>query len=337
MIRAAVGPLARALERGRLKTPVALLAARVWAARAVVSRPVALPRGTAVIGVGGATLGGSHKTPVALALAAALSNRGERVAVVAHGYASRLRGAREAAPGDTARGIGDDAAWLARELAPAGVPVFVGDRSRALALAALRAPVIVVDGLLQARPARLALSLLAIDAAAPWGADACPPAGDLRAPRDALLDAADAVVAVAPEEPPGLAIPGRPYFCVRTELLAGVASNGEVVDLAAARRVRIGVVLSIARPDRFIRSLAARGIEPVITRLFADHTVPRAAPSHRAMPAVDMWLTTPKCATKLGEHYEGAPVVVVRQRLLRPDGMVALCLGAASLRGAPDR
>ena len=324
MIRAAVGPLARALERGRLRSPAALLAARVWAARAAVSRPVALPRGAAVIGVGGATLGGSHKTPVTLALAAALRKRGERVAVVVHGYASRVRGAREADERDAARVIGDDAAWLARELVPAGVPVFVGDRNRALALAAARASVVVVDGLLQAHPDRLALSLLAVDAAAPWGADACPPAGDLRARREALLDATDAVVAVSPEEPPRFVIPGRPWFAVRTELVASAAMTGEEVELDAVKRIRVGVVLSIARPDRFVRSLAARGIEPSATRLFADHSVPREAHPRCGTPAVDVWLTTPKCATKLGEHYEGAPVVVVRQRITLPDGLLAL-------------
>jgi tetraacyldisaccharide 4'-kinase len=277
-----------------------------------------------VIGVGGATLGGSYKTPVTLALAAAMGERGERIAVVAHGYASRLRGAREATPHDPARLIGDDAAWLVRELAPAGIPVFVGDRDRALALAAARAPVVVVDALLQAHPERLALSLLAIDAAAPWGADACPPAGDLRARRAALLAAADAVVAVSPEEPPRLDTPGRPLFSVRTELVANTATTGEAVDLAAVRRARVGVVLSIARPDRFVRSLAVRGVEPVVTRLFADHSFPRAGRSRRATPSVDLWLTTPKCATKLDGHFEGAPVVVVRQRLLLPDALIAL-------------
>jgi tetraacyldisaccharide 4'-kinase len=282
---------------------------------------VALPRGARVIGVGGSTLGGSHKTPVTLALAEALKRRGEKVAVVAHGYASRVRGAREASVRDSALAIGDDAAWLARELLPAGVPVFVGDRRQALALAAMRASVVVVDALLQARPERLALSLLAVDAARPWGAGACPPAGDLRAPRDALLGAADAVVAVSPDEPTHPVIPGRPWFYLRTELVASAATNGEAVDLDAVKRARVGVVLSIARPDRVIRSLAARGIEPVTARLFADHSIPRAA-RQRGTPAVDVWLTTPKCATKLGEHFEGAPVVVVRQRFVLPDGLL---------------
>jgi tetraacyldisaccharide 4'-kinase len=323
VISAAVGPLARALERGRLRSPLALLTARIWAARAAASRPLALPRGAAVIGVGGATLGGSHKTTLTLALAAALRERGERVAVVAHGYRARVASAREAHPRDAAQVIGDDAAWLARELVPAGVPVYVGDRGHALELAARRAPVVIVDSLLQAHPERLALSLLAVDGVAPWGACACPPAGDLRARRDALLDATDAVVAVSPDEPAPVSSPGRPQFRVRAELYAS-AADGAAIALDSIKGVRAGVVLAIARPDRFVRSLAARGIEPVAMRLFADHSVPRACRSRRGAPPVDLWLTTPKCATKLGEHYEGAPLAVVRQRLFLPDVLLAM-------------
>jgi tetraacyldisaccharide 4'-kinase len=289
-----------------------------------VARPVTLPRGAAVVGIGGATLGGSHKTSLTLALATALKEQGERVAVVAHGYASRVRGAHEAGERDTARVIGDDAAWLARELVPAGVPVIVGERNRALALAATRASTIVVDALLQAHPERLALSLLAVDAGSPWGAHACPPAGDLRAPPEALLAATDAVVAVSPEEPTRLVIPRCPSFFVRSELLAHAARSGEGVDFDALGRLRVGVVLSIARPDRFIRSLALCGIEPLALRLFADHSVPREVRPRRAASGVDLWLTTPKCATKLDDYYDGAPVVVVSQRLALPDGLLAL-------------
>ncbi len=53
---------------------------------------------------------------------------------------------------------------------------------------------IVVDGLLQAAPVRLAASLLVVDAEAPWGSGRCPPLGDLRAERGRLLKACDGVV-----------------------------------------------------------------------------------------------------------------------------------------------
>jgi tetraacyldisaccharide 4'-kinase len=125
---------------------------------------VVLPRDVAVIGVGGATLGGSYKTPLVIALSRAVAASGEQVAVVAHGYTGRVRVARRVSPGDAVVDVGDDALYLCRELEPCGVPVVVGPRQAALRLAATLAPRVVVDGLLQAEPERLALSVLVLDA-----------------------------------------------------------------------------------------------------------------------------------------------------------------------------
>ncbi|HVW26810.1 MAG TPA: tetraacyldisaccharide 4'-kinase [Polyangiaceae bacterium] len=332
MIRAAV---ARALERGALRGSIARAAAGVWEARADVVREVPLPSGTAVIGVGGATLGGSYKTPLTLALSLALGRRGA-VSVVGHGYGARVRAPRVVLPADDAAGVGDDAAWLARALAGAGIPVVVGEREAALAEASRAAAVVVVDGMLQALPRPLTLSLLAVDAARPWGSDACPPAGDRRASRAALLGATDAVVAVrdagedAAGEAPGAAA-GRdalaamasvvPVFTASSEVTV-VLPGGRHAPLTELRDARVGVVLAVARADRILRTLRARGVRPAETRLFADHAFPRERGGRRR---VDLWLTTPKCATKLGDAYEGATVAEVRQSLTLPDALLALC------------
>ena len=221
-----------------------------------------------MVGVGGATLGGSYKTPLVLALARALAERGERAAVVAHGYGSeRSFEPRCVGPRDSAKSVGDDAFWLFGELSPLGVPVVVGgDRSAALALGASLSPRLIVDGLLQAEPRRLALSVLAVDAARPWGAGQCPPAGDLRAPRASLLAAADVVVRVVPEYAASVASP-RPepsldagsctVVDVASALLGATSPEGELVSLASLAGRSIGVVLAIARPDRVLASLAA--------------------------------------------------------------------------------
>jgi tetraacyldisaccharide-1-P 4'-kinase len=50
------------LERGSSSLPIRALS-RVWERFANVVRPLAIPPGVQVIGVGGATLGGSGKTP----------------------------------------------------------------------------------------------------------------------------------------------------------------------------------------------------------------------------------------------------------------------------------
>jgi hypothetical protein len=128
------------------------------------------------------------------------------------------------------------------------------------------------------------------------GAPMRPPAGDLRARREALL---------APRTPSSrsrrrsrsIASPGPVVPRPRARRRGG----RRIVDLDAKRGPR-RVVLSIASGP--VRSeLAARGIEPVTTRLFADHSVPRCPLS---APARGLWLTTPKCATKLGCERTGA-------------------------------
>ena len=179
IVRATLGSrAARALERGALGFVAPRVFSESWANRAQVSRPVGLPQEASVVGVGGATLGGSYKTPLVLALARTLVARGEPVTVHAHGYRSTKGAARCVGVRDSARTVGDDALWLFRELStlPVPVPVVVGrDRSCALAFAATLAPLVVSDALLQTSPERLALSILALDAERPWGAGACPP------------------------------------------------------------------------------------------------------------------------------------------------------------------
>src|SRR5262249_21767504 len=154
-------------------------------------RRVDLPSGVRAIAVGGATLGGSGKTPLAIAAALALSAAGARVAFVGHAYRARPGRGRGVTGGDPSSEGGDGGRVAARALPPAGVPVLVGPaRADAIALAGSLADVLVLDGVAQTAPAPAALALLALDATAPWGRPAAvPPAGDLRAPRAALLAA----------------------------------------------------------------------------------------------------------------------------------------------------
>lgn len=338
--------IARALESGAWRSPIADGLSWAWAGMAKPARPVVLPGGVRVVGVGGPTLGGSYKTPLVVALARAIAERGERVAVVAHEYGARRR-ARTSEPGDAcrvsptdrARDVGDDALLMARALvesgasagsplhprgasAPAGnaVAVFTGARRRdVLALAATFSPLVLVDGLLQTTPERLALSILVVDAHEPWRLGSCPPRGDLRASARALDAAADVVLSVfdaAGERPRG----GDSSWRLESRVTGASHGAGQALTFAALREMRLGLVLAVARPERIVRSLRARGIEPVETRLFSDHAVPRPARS-RGRP-VDAWLTSSKCATKLGETYDGAPLFVLDHRLEVPPRIV---------------
>jgi tetraacyldisaccharide 4'-kinase len=193
-------------------------------------RRVSLPA-AAVIGVGGATLGGSGRTPLAIAVARALD-----AVLVGHGYGGRVRAPRFVRADDDPALVGDEAILCARV-----VKTVVGPRQEAIAFAAAHARTVVVDRLLQTRPRRLSYSLLAVDAEAPRGSGTTLPFGDLLARRDHLLAACDEVVPVSR----AVAIPPIP---------AGA---------------RVGVVTSMARPYRLRSALQHLDVRVFIER--GDH------------------------------------------------------------------
>jgi tetraacyldisaccharide 4'-kinase len=337
IVRTTLGAaIGSALARGLPPSKVATWVAAPWASRASVVRDVALPPGKIVIGVSGPTLGGSYKTPFTAAFAEALSRHGRAVAVVSHGYGARALGTpRAVAMTDDVRAVGDDALAVARALVPHSVPVVVGARREdSLAFAASLGDVIVVDGLLQTTPERLALSILVTDATRPFGAGLCPPAGDLRAPEETLRAAADLVVSVSDDGESG---PERGDTLAATFSIEGARrASGETVSLASLSDRPVGVVLTVARPERVLRALGRAGILPVETRLFRDHATPRALRPRGGGPEV--WLTTEKCATKLGTTYDGAAVLVLQGRLSPPEAIVrrALSLRASLTHPTPQ-
>lgn len=260
-------------------------------------RDLALPRGVRVIGVGGATLGGSFRTPVAIALAGAM----EGAALVLHGAGARVTRARIVERDDDVGVVGDEALIAARELTN---PVIVAPtRTEAIAFAARHARVLVVDRLLQARPVRLARSLLAVDAETPFGSGATLPFGDLAAPRAKLLAACDEVVAIA-------------------------RADEELTIDARARTLRVGAIASLARPSRMLRALRGLGIEPKVFVERTDHAIVDDAErrtldrlAHRER--LDAWVVDAKTAAL------GIPGIELRHRVNLPAGVLDRALAEA--------
>jgi tetraacyldisaccharide-1-P 4'-kinase len=398
--------------------------ASIWGATAAryVERPLDLPARSCVIGIGAPLLGGSCKTPFAIALAISMAKRGARVALVGHAYGAKPAVAKIVSPHDDVAIVGDDALFAARELAGHAVPVVVAkSRADAVHFAAERADIVIVDGLLQTRPARLFRSMLLLDGKRPWGNGCCPPAGDLRAPHDALLSATDRVViiddarddgvhpenaandvertfassggalidemaafekarlpeiptprarvtshldsvslrvgagALAATHPPSTPIAAvhrtpAPFSFVLPESdrlddpasIASVPPFGSTATLASGRSARIrleslrghtlGLVLTIARPDRILETLARRGIEPALIASFPDHHRPSATEltrlAARSTQRIELWLTTGKCATKLPACIAEVPVAVLEHRLELPLSLVNWALSA---------
>jgi len=273
-----------------------------------VERPLAFREGTKVVVVGGSTLGGSGKTPLAMACAEALSRNGTRVALVGHAHAAVPGRARRVSPDDDVRLVGDEAIVCARRLSPLGIEVVVAPtRQAALGLALERADVAVVDGVGQTRPRRATLALLALDAADPWGAGSCPPRGDLKAPTLALLAAADRVVLVG--EGQGMTSSEAQFLPLdRAEVVSQGARlpsglGGELLAWDALRPLRLGLWTALARPQRVLRDLLARGVIPEVTWFGQDH---RPSPPSAAGTRLDLWLTTHKCGAHRGGADAGA-------------------------------
>jgi tetraacyldisaccharide 4'-kinase len=295
----------RALERGALRGLLARVASSAWASACAPSvvRRVVLPAGVRVVCIGGATLGGSGKTPLAIACATELAAAGARVALVGHAYRANPRRARVVTPDDALADVGDEALLAARALAASPAPsasracvVVAPRRADAIALAARHADVLVLDGVAQTAPRRASLALLAVDPEEPWGhAAALPPCGDLRAPIAALLDACDEIVPVGERE--GSAVAASLSPCSR----------------------RVGLLCALARPERVLRSLARHGVTPLAVVRAADHGpfAPAALADARALSRsdrLDVWLATPKCALHLRGFDLGAPLEMLDHR-----------------------
>jgi len=309
--------MARRLERGAPGGWLARLGSRTWSATMRLDRPLRWREGARVIVVGGATVGGSGKTPLAIACAEVLHGAGARVAVVGHAYRAHPGRARRVSPQDDVREVGDEALECAGRLWGRGVPVVVGrSRQAALDLALDMADVAVVDGPCQTTPGRASLALLAVDASSPWGSGLCPPQGDLRAPPPVLLAETDRVVAIGAGS-----LPGGVDFDRAEVVSDGAHLDGRLRGWEELRRFRVGLLTAIARPQRVVAMLEEHGVRPTVTIHGADH---RAARRERLRPGmVDLWLCTPKCRTHLGPPpavvpaFEGAVPVATLDYSLR--------------------
>jgi tetraacyldisaccharide-1-P 4'-kinase len=307
--------LATTLEEGSWKGALATFASRGWArlSAACVARPVSWSRGR-VITVGGATLGGSGRTPLALACVKLLAEAGTQVALVGHAYRASPGRARWVGPHDPVAAVGDEALACARALrevaGAGGAGVVVGPtRQGALDAALARADVAVLDGPVQLAPRKADLALLAVDARAPWGSGACPPSGDLRAPVAALLASTDRIVRIGDGD------------AAATIASNGAHLRGRLLTWAELRGHRIGLVTSLARPRRVLEHLARHGISPVTFIPTPDHAAPSRRARARAAQArdVDLWLCSAKCSVHLenaGDELAGRPVAVLEYAII---------------------
>jgi tetraacyldisaccharide 4'-kinase len=251
-----------------------LLAPAAAAYGFVAARCMAQPgwrAGVPVLCIGNFTVGGSGKTPTAIAVAKVLAKAGRRPFFLSRGYGGTLAGpVRVDAQGSAA--VGDEPLLLAR-VAPT---IVARDRpAGARAAIAAGAETIVMDDGWQNPSLAKDLVIAVLDGRRGIGNGRVFPAGPLRAPLSSQLGHADALLVIGP---PG---PAAAPAIAAAEARRLPRFAGELVpDPAVVARLagmRVLAFAGIADPDKFFATLEAGGIIVAARRGFPDH--------HRYAPA----------------------------------------------------
>ncbi len=233
-----------------------------------------------VVSVGGVSVGGSGKTPVAALVARLLRDAGHRPAVLTRGYSRAVASAGVTVVSDGRQILadldhaGDEPLMLARDLP--GVPVLV-TRDRYLAglfaESRLDCTVHVLDDGFQHFELERDIDLVLLS---PEDVDRplTLPSGRLREPLD-VVRAASAIVVSGADAERSASIGrtvgvGNVFRLTRRldppRLVGGAGSEG-----AAGAGAPVVAVAGIARPDRFFAALEADGWTVAARLAFADH------------------------------------------------------------------
>ena len=221
-----------------------------------------------VLSIGNLTLGGTGKTPLGIALAQGLEERGWRVAVLLRGYGTRRRNPCQVSSSSSCAEVGDEALEYAQSLGE-GVAWVGSNRRQSAALAeAAGATVILLDDGLQHWRLGRDLDLSLLDRKHGLGNRLVFPAGPLREPLDQLARADGLVFTGAEPVEPLPAIPvgwpsHKPRFDVRFCLVPPPQLQQE----------RLVAFCGIGLPEKFFSALRACGLELVATESFPDHHV----------------------------------------------------------------
>jgi tetraacyldisaccharide 4'-kinase len=267
-----------------------------------------------VLCVGNPTLGGSGKTPTALALARLLIDAGERPFLLSRGYGGRLAGPVRVDPQHhRADDVGDEPLLLAR-CAPT---IIARDRVAGARFARVAgASVIVLDDGFQNPSLAKDLSILVVDGRRGVGNGLVFPAGPLRAPLVAQLDRAQAMLTLG-DGPTAAAMESA--AALRGLTLFRGTLVPDAAGVAALKGNRVLAFAGIGDPDKFFATLSDAGVDVVIRRGFADHHRFTAADAESLLVEADRaglsLATTEKDFVRLA-HRRALAALAERSRVL---------------------
>jgi tetraacyldisaccharide 4'-kinase len=211
-----------------------------------------------VVCVGNLTVGGTGKTPVAIAIAGLLLGRGLKTVFLSRGYGGRERGPIFVKPtNDLANQVGDEPLLLSG----AARVIVARNRAEGAQMAdAARADVIVMDDGHQNFAVAKDLSIVVVDAQDGFGNGYVLPAGPLREPVTQGLARADAVVLIGDGAP---ALNGFSGPVLRAHLKPAQDDD--------FRGKRVVAFAGIGRPEKFFDTLKSLGADIVEAVPFGDH------------------------------------------------------------------
>lgn len=258
-----------------------------------------------VICIGNLVAGGAGKTPVALAVAEALAQRGRKPGFLTRGHGGRIRDPHRVDPDrDSAMVVGDEPLLLASQ-----APCIVSpDRVRGVAALDGVDVVVMDDG--HQNPALVKdLSLIVVDGAVGFGNGRLIPAGPLREPTERGLARADAVVILG-EDRAGITALTASLPVLRARLCPDVGA-------AAWQAHPVVAFAGIGRPEKFFDTIRSTGATLAATVAFADHHPyterELVSLSRRAESSGAVLLTTAKDAVRLPPAWRGrVEVLAVR-------------------------
>jgi tetraacyldisaccharide 4'-kinase len=240
-----------------------------------------------VVIVGNLTVGGTGKTPLVIALCAALRRAGRRPGILSRGHGGASITPRAVAAGDEAEQVGDEPLLLAER---SGCPVWIGaDRvaaARALRAAHPECDLIVCDDGLQHYRLQRDFEI-AVEDARGAGNGLLLPAGPLREPYDRPVDARVA----------NGGAPATGTFAMRLAP-SGFYRVGEDAARVAPAELsgrRLHAVAGIGNPERFFAELSRMGLA-FEAHPFPDHHAFK--PSDLEFSDCDLVLMTEKDAVK---------------------------------------
>jgi tetraacyldisaccharide 4'-kinase len=221
-----------------------------------------------VIVVGNLVAGGSGKTPVVIALVAALTAAGRRPGVISRGYGGNVDGVMRVSPDTDPAIAGDEPVLIAQR---AGCPVWVGaNRVRAgeaLLATTPECDVIVADDGLQHYALARKVEIAVFDergAGNGW----LLPAGPLRESLS-RLNSVDFVLYQGAASPP-VAHPHAFGFRLAGAKFHRLSDGTQVETASAFAGKRVFAIAAIGNPQRFFETLAGLGIRPEC-HAFRDH------------------------------------------------------------------